>query len=770
MDKKNISNDDQPLHRASVDDDQLKVKPQKESSVGIPAVVESLRQMGKNMSPVNALRTSLKVNQKGGFDCPGCAWPDPDDERSFIAEYCENGIKAIAEEATKRLATPAFFADNSVAELSQLSDHKLGKCGRITHPMYLSAEGTHYEAISWKVAFEKIARQLKSIEPDEAIFYTSGRTSNEAAFLYGTMIRAYGTNNMPDCSNMCHESSGRALSTTLGIGKGSVRLADFYESELVIVMGQNPGTNHPRMLSALERCKENGGKIISVNPLREAGLVKYANPQRPRRVLSGGIALSDLHLPIPINRDLALLKSWLLILKEKEDQGEAVFDQEFIEEHTANHQDLMADLEGQSLADCIVESGLPEAEIRKAAEMIASSRKIIICWAMGLTQHENGVATIREVVNLLLLKGSVGIPGGGTCPVRGHSNVQGDRTMGIWEKMPESYHERLEKAFGIRSPREHGYDTVESIKAMHAGSAKFFFAMGGNFLSAAPDTDFTAAALRNCEMTVHVSTKPNRSHLVHGNEALILPCLGRTEVDMQLGGQQFVSVENSMGVVHSSQGILNPVSDQLRSEPAIVAGLAAELFRGSEVTIDWQELVADYDRIREKIAAVIPGFEYYNENVRSESGFELPNGARSRRFATPDGKAHFSVNRLTPSKRKQGQFHLMTIRSHDQYNTTIYDLNDRYRGIENGRKVVFVNREDADVLGFKALDEVNIRAVDHGEDRCVFGFKVVPYDIPRGCLAAYFPEANPLVSIDSVAEESNTPVSKKVLVVLEAAR
>ena len=768
MDEKNISNGDAPSHRANVDDDCIVVKPQKESSVGIPAVIESLRQMGKNMSPVKAIRGSLKVNQKGGFDCPGCAWPDSDDERSFIAEYCENGIKALAEEATKRLATPEFFAQNSVVQLSQLSDHKLGKSGRITEPMFLPAGGSHYEPITWEAAFEKIANQLRSIEPNEAIFYTSGRTSNEAAFLYATMVRAYGTNNLPDCSNMCHESSGRALSTTLGIGKGSVRLSDFYESDLVIVMGQNPGTNHPRMLSALERCKDNGGKIISVNPLREAGLVKYANPQRPMRVLSGGIALADLHLPIPINRDMALLKAWMLILREKEEQGEAVFDRDFISEHTAGFDEFFDDLSRQNLETCIHESGLKESEIRQAADMIAASKKVIVCWAMGLTQHQNGVATIREIVNLLLLKGSVGIPGGGTCPVRGHSNVQGDRTMGIWEKMPEAYHRRLDETFGIKSPREHGYDTVNAIKAMHAGKAKFFFGMGGNFLSAAPDTDFTATALRNCEMTVHVSTKLNRSHLVHGKEALILPCLGRTETDNQASGGQFVSVENSMGVVHSSRGILKSVSGHLKSEPAIVAGLSNALFVDrDDVSIDWDGMVADYDRIREKIETVIPGFENYNANVRQDAGFELPNGARSRKFTTADGKAHFSINELTRDVLEEGQFHLTTIRSHDQYNTTIYDLNDRYRGIEQGRKVVFMNPEDAAALGLKKLDRVNIRSVFGGQSRRVFDFKVVPYDIPRRCLAAYFPEANPLVSIDSVAEESNTPVSKKVVVVLE---
>lgn len=759
-----------PLHRGNVDDKKLKIKEQKESSVGLRAVAESFKQLGKHMSAPDAVRTTLRVNQAQGFDCTGCAWPDPDDERSVIAEYCENGIKALAEEATKRRVTPEFYSRNSVLELSRLSDFELGKSGRITSPMYLSPGGTHYEEISWEGAFEKIAFHLNSISPDESIFYTSGRTSNEAAFLYGLFARAYGTNNLPDCSNMCHESSGKALSQTLGLSKGSIRLRDFYESELVIVIGQNPGTNHPRMLSALERCKENGGKIISVNPLREAGLVRYTNPQKAMRVLTGGIPLSDLHLSIPINRDLPLLKAWLLILLEKERTGQPVFDHAFINEFTDGIDALVSHLDGENLDNCIRESGLPEEQVREAAEMIADRDKIIICWAMGLTQQENGVATIRELVNLLLLKGSVGIDGGGTCPVRGHSNVQGDRTMGIWEKMPETYHQKLETAFGIHSPRKHGYDTVDAIKAMHAGKAKVFFAMGGNFLSAAPDTDLTAAALRNCLLTVHVATKPNRSHLIHGREALILPCLGRTEIDVQKTGKQFISVENSMGVVHSSQGILNPLSKKLMSEPAIIAGLAKTVFKnkgsnGSDINWDW--LAADYDRIRNKIEEVIPGFQNYNERVRSKAGFELPNGPRVRKFTNAGGKARFTVNPIQEFKLKEGHFCLMTIRSHDQYNTTIYGLNDRYRGIEQGRKVVFMNRVDATKLGLNAKDRVNIVAMHGDERKVVFDFKVVPYDIPQGCLAAYFPEANPLVYIQSVAAESNTPVSKKVIVSLE---
>ncbi|MEM9411046.1 MAG: FdhF/YdeP family oxidoreductase, partial [Planctomycetota bacterium] len=737
-------------HRPPADDDRLQIHKPKNGAVGLKAVRESIRQMGRYMDMPKALRASLKMNQKGGFDCPGCAWPDPEDERSSVAEYCENGIKALAEEATKFKADPDFFRQHSVVELSRMTDFELGKSGRITHPMHLPEGATHYEEISWEDAFAKVAEHLHSITPDEAIFYTSGRTSNEAAFLYGLMVRAYGTNNLPDCSNMCHESSGRALSQTLGIGKGSVRLSDLYKADLIIVMGQNPGTNHPRMLNALEKCKDNGGKIVAVNPLKEAGLVRYTNPQKPLRVLTGGIELADLHLPVPINADMALTKSLMLKLLEKENQSGQIFDHKFIKELTTGFDEFVADLEQQDLDACIRQSGISESLIDQLAEMIAESKKIIICWAMGLTQQVNGVATIRELVNLLLLKGSVGIEGGGTCPVRGHSNVQGDRTMGIWEKMPEPYFDRLDKAFDISAHRKHGLDTVESIKAMHSGEAKVFLAMGGNFLSAAPDTDFTAQALRNCKLTVHVSTKPNRSHLVHGKEALILPCLGRTEIDIQNSGYQFVSVENSMGVVHSSKGILQPISDQLKSEPAIIAGLASAIFCKSEdVKIDWNQLVSDYDLIREKIEAVIPGFDNYNQRIRVETGFELPNGARTREFTTPDGKAHFTINTLPKEKLKNGQFQLMTVRSHDQYNTTIYGLNDRYRGIEQGRKIVLMNPDDIMQHGFQPNDLVNIYSIHQGKTRSVFNFKIIPYEIPKTCLATYFPEANPLVAIES---------------------
>ncbi len=755
-------------HRPPQSSDSFEISTPKEKSVGMPAVVESLRQMNKYMDMPKALRASLKMNQKGGFDCPGCAWPDPDDERSPLGEYCENGIKALAEEATKFRANPDFFLKHSIAELSAMSDFTLGKSGRLTQPMYLAEGDDHYRAISWEAAFKKMAAQLNAVNPNEAIFYTSGRTSNEAAFLYQLFVRAYGTNNLPDCSNMCHESSGKALSQTLGIGKGSVTLEDIHQADLIMVMGQNPGTNHPRMLSALEKNKANGGTIIAVNPMKEAGLVHYTNPQKVSRMLMGGVDLTDLYLPIRINGDLAFVKALMILLLEKEEKNGGVFDHDFIKAQTTGYDEVIASIKTADFDTCVKESGLQEADIRKAAELIVANKNMIICWAMGITQQVNGVDTIKEIVNLLLLRGSIGKSGAGTCPVRGHSNVQGDRTMGIYESMSEGFHQKLDKAFGIQTPREHGYATIHAIEAMYEKKAKVFFAMGGNFLSAAPDTDYTAEGLRNCELTVHVSTKPNRSHLVHGKEAIILPCLGRTEMDMQASGYQFVSVENSMGVVHSSKGVLSPLSPALKSEVAIVAGLAKAVFANSEkVNIDWNVLEGDYDKIREKIEEVIPGFEDYNNRVREKNGFELPNGARTRNFSTSDGKAHFTVNALPENEIPAGHYHLGTVRSHDQYNTTIYGLDDRYRGIKNGREVILMNKKDMQLAGFKAKDKVNVHSIFKGKTRSIFNFSIVPYDLPQGNLMAYFPEANPLVPIDSFALESFTPVSKRIVVKLE---
>lgn len=738
------------------------------TAVGVKAIVSALTHVKNEVGVAKGIQLLSKINQIDGFDCPGCAWPDPDEKRAFLAEYCENGAKAIAEEATKNKVSPIFFATNSVQELSKLSDYEIGKSGRITHPMYLPEGKDNYEEISWENAFKIIGNELNSLEsPDEAIFYTSGRTSNEAAFLYQLFVRQFGTNNLPDCSNMCHESSGAALSETLGIGKGSVTLDDFNHTDLVIVIGQNPGTNHPRMLSALSDTKKQGGKIITINPLPEVGLMNYKDPQNPLKWVGSGQQLTDLYLQVKINGDVALLKIILKLMKEKEDaEPNSVFNHQFIKEKTAGIDALLKDLDSYSIDELLPQTGLKLSEIKETTELIIDNENIIICWAMGLTQHKNAVDNIRELVNILLLKGSIGKKGAGTCPVRGHSNVQGDRTMGIWERPKASFLDSLEKEFNFKAPRKHGFDVVESIDAMHKKKAKVFFGMGGNFISATPDTSFTAEALRNCNLTVQVSTKLNRSHLITGKSAIILPCLGRTEKDFQENKEQFVSVENSMGVVHQSKGTLKPCSKELLSEPAIVAGIANATLRKS--TTNWSKLVTDYDLIRDKIEATIPGFENYNKRVRIKGGFYLPNNARESDFTpTKTGKANFSVNKPSEIELEKHQFMMMTIRTHDQYNTTIYGLNDRYRGVLNERRIIFMNENDMKLLHLKKLDVVDLTSHFKNEKREAKGFIVVPYNIPKQCTATYFPEANVLVPLKSKADISNTPASKTVIITIK---
>jgi molybdopterin-dependent oxidoreductase alpha subunit len=739
-----------------------------ETSVGVKAIVSALTHIKNEVGIVKGISLLKNINQKDGFDCPGCAWPDPDEKRAFLAEYCENGAKAVAEEATKNKVSPLFFATYSVDELAKLSDYEIGKSGRITHPMYLPKGKKNYEEISWGKAFHLIADELNALKSaDEAVFYTSGRTSNEAAFLYQLFVREFGTNNLPDCSNMCHESSGAALSETLGIGKGSVTLDDFNHADLVIVIGQNPGTNHPRMLTALSETKKRGGKIISINPLPEVGLINYKDPQNPLKWIGKGEDLTDLFLQVKINGDVALLKIILKLMKEKEDaEPNSVFNHQFIKEKTDGIDALLKDLDTYSIDDLIPQTGLTLKEIEKATELIINNNNVIICWAMGLTQHKNAVDNIREIVNILLLKGSIGKKGAGTCPVRGHSNVQGDRTMGIWEKPPASFLDNLEKEFNFKAPRNNGFDVVEAIEAMHQERAKVFFGMGGNFISATPDTEFTADALRNCNLTVQVSTKLNRSHLVTGKQALILPCLGRSEKDYQSSGEQFVSVENSMGVVHQSTGNLEPCSKELWSETAIVANLANITLKKSNT--DWINLTSNYNLIRNKIEATIPGFQNYNKRVRIKGGFYLPNNARDNNFEpTTTGKANFSINRLSEIELEENQFIMMTIRTHDQFNTTIYGLNDRYRGVLNERRVVFMNIKDMKKLGLQKLDVVDLTSHFKNEKREAKGFLAIPYSIPKQCTATYFPEANVLVPLKSTADISNTPTSKTVIITIK---
>ena len=738
------------------------------TAAGKIALTSTFKHIKKEVGLFEGIKLLKNINQTYGFDCPGCAWPDPDQKRTFFAEYCENGAKAVAEEATKNKVSPFFFATQPVSELAKLSDYEIGKSGRITQPVFLPEGKDNYEEISWNKAFTIIANELNSLDsPDEAIFYTSGRTSNEAAFLYQLFVREFGTNNLPDCSNMCHESSGAALSETLGIGKGSVTLDDFNYADLVIVIGQNPGTNHPRMLSALKTTKKNGGKILSINPLPEVGLKNFSDPQDPLELIGKGTDLTDLFLQVKVNGDVALLKIILKLMIEKENKtAGSVFNHNFIKEKTAGLEILLKDLENYAIEELLPQTGLQLDTIQKATELVINNEKVIFCWAMGLTQHKNGVDNIRELVNILLLKGSIGKKGAGTCPVRGHSNVQGDRTMGIWEKMPDTFLDKLAAEFQFKAPKKHGFDVVRSIQAMHEKRAKVFFGMGGNFISATPDTEYTAKALRNCNLTVHVSTKLNRSHLIHGKKALILPCLGRSEKDIQKTGIQFISTENSMGVVQKSEGNATPCSDFLLSEPAIVAGLAKATLYNSNT--EWEKLISNYDFIRDKIEKVVPGFKNYNTRVRKKGGFYLPNNARENNFSpTKTGKANFTKNKPSDIILKEDELILMTIRTHDQYNTTIYGLNDRYRGVLNERRVLFMSEFDMNIRNLKKLCNVDLISHFNGKKRRAENFLVVPYSIPKQCAATYFPEANVLVPIDSVDRISNTPTSKTVVITIE---
>ncbi|MFB7309151.1 FdhF/YdeP family oxidoreductase [Streptomyces sp. NPDC056192] len=742
--------------------DAPRVEPAQHSAAGIPAVAHSLRIAQQQMGLRRTARTLLKVNQKDGFDCPGCAWPEGD--KRHTAEFCENGAKAVAEEATLRRVTPDFFAAHPVADLAGRSGYWLGQQGRIAQPMYLPEGADRYEAVTWERAFDIMAEELRALDsPDEALFYTSGRTSNEAAFLLQLFAREFGTNNLPDCSNMCHESSGSALMETIGVGKGSVSLEDLHHADLIIVAGQNPGTNHPRMLSALEKAKAAGARIISVNPLPEAGLERFKNPQTPQGMIKG-TALNDLFLQIRIGGDQALFRLLNKVILETE----GAVDDTFVTEHTHGYEEFAAAARAADWDETLTATGLDRATIEQALTMILASKRTIVCWAMGLTQHKHSVATIREVVNFLLLRGNIGRPGAGVCPVRGHSNVQGDRTMGIFERPAPEFLDALDKEFGITSPRHHGYDVVRSIQALRDGDAKIFFAMGGNFVAATPDTHVTEAAMRRARLTVHVSTKLNRSHAVTGRRALILPTLGRTDKDVQASGKQFVTVEDSMSMVHASRGNLTPASPHLLSEPAIVARLARAVL-GPESTTDWEEFEKDYATIRDRISRVVPGFENFNARAARPGGFTLPHPPRdSRRFPTTTGKANFTAAPVEYPELPEGRLLLQTLRSHDQYNTTIYGLDDRYRGIKGGRRVVMVNPDDARALGLTdgAYTDLVSEWKD-GTERRAPGFRIVHYPTARGCAAAYYPETNVLVPLDSTADTSNTPASKSVVIRFE---
>lgn len=772
-------------HPEPEDDDGLRVgKGPQDHSVGLAAGLSIAYQGMKHLGVTRSVRTLPRINQPGGFDCPGCAWPEPEDGAKTL-EFCENGVKAVAEEATLRRATPELFARHSADDLAGRTGYWLGQQGRLTHPMHRAPGATHFTPIAWDDAYRLIADELRALaSPDEAVFYTSGRASNEAAYAYQLLARAYGTNNLPDCSNMCHESTSVALADAIGVGKGSVTINDLVFADLIIVAGQNPGTNHPRMLATLEEAKERGARVMAINPLPEAGLERFDNPQRPSGYVGRGTQITDRHLQVKVGGDHALFRAFVhLTLQAEERAPGTVLDHAFLDASVVGLEELRA--EHAELDWPLTEhvTGLTRAEIEAAAAELLAADRVVICWAMGLTQHKASVATIGEVSNLLLLRGQIGRTGAGLCPVRGHSNVQGNRTVGIWERSPEHFLAALDEEFGIQCPREHGLDVVKSIEAMRDGQAKVFMALGGNFAAAAPDTEVTEAAFRGLRLAVHVSTKLNRSHMLgRDGHVLILPTLGRTDRDEQPGGDdvQRITVEDSMSVVHASHGHLEPPSKELRSEPRILTDLARELFAegrpwandgGAERAaaaraIDWAAMARDYAVIRAHIERTVPGFDDYEARIRMPGGFVLPHPPRdARAFPTADGKAHLAINALEPIEVPAGHLLLQTLRSHDQYNTTIYGLDDRYRGIKGGRRVVFVRPDDLAELGLADGDMVDLVADRFdGVERRADGFRVVSYPTARGCAAAYYPETNPLVPLGSTARRSNTPTSKSVIV------
>lgn len=756
----------------NIDDAQLRTTKPRTHATGWPAIGHSLLTGEQQMGAWRTTKTLLAINQTTGFDCMSCAWPDPDAERRSPAEFCESGAKAVAEEATTRRVTPDFFAAHPIAELETWDDYALGQQGRITEPMLLERGDTHYRPVSWDRAFDLVAEEFGALAtPDEAVFYTSGRTSNEAAFVYQLLVRSFGTNNLPDCSNMCHESTTRALSQVIGIGKATVSLHDIETADLILIAGQNPGTNAPRMLTRLENAKKAGGRIVAINPLREAGLLHFDNPQSLKGLLFRGTQLADEFMQIRLGGDQALFQALGKVLIELD-----ALDHDFIEHYTEGFEAWRDQVMSLDWAEVELASGLTERQIRKVARMIADAKSVIVCWAMGITQHTNAVATIRDVASVLLATGNIGKPGAGLCPVRGHSNVQGDRTMGIWEQMPPQFHDRIDAEFAFASPREHGLDTVEALQAMHDGRVKAFMGMGGNFVKATPDSAATEAVMRTLDFTVQVSTKLNRSHVVHGRRALILPCLGRTEVDLQASGPQRVSVEDTVSAVHASVGNLPPASPHLKSEVAIVCEIALRLLPGRPNTAaaDWAAMRDDYRVIRRHIAHVVPGFDAFEEKLDLEGGFLLPHPARDTRSFThlTDGekndRALFTANALEYPKAPEGRLLLQTLRSHDQFNTTIYGKDDRYRGIHGARKVVLVHPRDLAERGLVEGDLVDLVSEwTDGSERRAEGWRVVPYNTPRGNAAAYFPETNVLMPLHSTAKESNTPVAKAIVIRLE---
>ena len=758
-------------------------KPYKGAAAGWGALKAVTHFWLDSKQPFKNLRALLKTNQNGGFDCPGCAWGDsPEDGR---IKFCENGAKAVNWEATKRRVDAAFFAKYSVSQLRDQSDYWLEYQGRLTQPMRYDAASDHYVPIEWDAAFALIAKHLKNLDnPDQAEFYTSGRASNEAAFLYQLFVRAFGTNNFPDCSNMCHEASGVALGQSVGVGKGTVTFADFEHADAIFVIGQNPGTNHPRMLEPLREAVKRGAQVVCFNPLKERGLERFQHPQHALEMLTNGSApLNTAFFRPALGGDMAALRGMAKFLLQWERDAQAkgdapVFDHAFIAEHTDGMDAYLAEVDATPWDLIELQSGLTLAEIEQAARMYRRGKNVIICWAMGITQHRHSVPTIQEIVNLQLLCGNVGRPGAGLCPVRGHSNVQGDRTMGINDKPPVALLDSIEKRFGFKVPRHNGHNTVEAIEAMIEGRAKVFIGLGGNFAQATPDSPRTHKALQNCDLTVQISTKLNRSHLTVGTDALILPCLGRTDIDRQADGAQAVTVEDSFSMVHASFGQLEPIrGSQMKSEPAVVAGIAKATL--GDFPVKWDALIADYDRIRDLIADTIPGFKDFNQRVANPGGFYLGNSAGARKWTTASAKANFKANPLPADLisdriRNSGQTHdlvLQTMRSHDQYNTTIYGLDDRYRGVRGQRDVIFANEDDIRRLGYEPGQKVDVVSLwDDGIERKVNNFTLLAYDMPKGQAAAYYPETNPLVPLDSYGVGSFTPTSKFVAIKIQPAQ
>ena len=757
-----------PIEDINEDATEMVVGDPKTWAAGVPGVTHSMGPAFLEMGIGRSLKLLTDMNQKDGFDCMSCAWADPDHRKTF--EFCENGAKAVTWEATPVAIPTTFWSEHSISSLLERSEYWLGMQGRLIEPVYKPKGKDNYEPISWDDAFTLIGDRLKALDSaNEATFYTSGRTANETAFIYQLLARSLGTNNLPDCSNMCHESTGLAMGESIGIGKNTVAYKDFAQADLIIVMGQNPGTNHPRMLTALEEAKEAGADIVAVNPLLEAGLIRYKNPQKVKGIIGHGTGLADQYLQIRAGGDGWLMKAISKRVFEAETAHPGtVLDHEFIEEHCAGLEEFKAHVATLDHDSVLRATGLTTEEIDELAARYMKADKVIITWAMGLTQHKDAVAIIKEIMNLLLLRGNIGKPGAGASPIRGHSNVQGDRTMGIWEQMPPAFLDALQQEFHFDPPRENGFDTVQSVEAMLAGKTKVWIAMGGNLVSAVSDTAAAEAGFRSVGLNVQISTKLNRNHLTVGDEALILPTMGRTEIDIQAGGPQMLSVEDSVCAIHATRGKIKPISDKLLSEVSIVTRIARQVF-GDDGPINWAGFEENYDTIRDHIEHVIGGFDNFNERLHRDNGFILPHGPRdSRTFNTPTGKAMITVNELEYIECPTGRLLLQSMRAHDQFNTTIYSLDDRYRGIKKSRKVIFVHPDDLSMLGIEDGQIVDVHSeFTDNVDRVVRNFRVVAFPTSRGCAATYFPEGNPLVPLGSTADGSNTPASKAVVVRLE---